>query len=1067
MINKNSGLESFYNSLTTVKDKINLITKIYYWSHLVDFQKTGKGFLYNCNAADKFAMFDPYGNLFFCPLLKEKTEVDNKVRQIKVLKDDFDKSKFEAQKRLSDIPDKIERLKNIIEDLQEFISKRPVKPEKFAVTIDGKEITDKGKAWVKLVGISQKVGVGKDIGEYLGYTLQYIPPRQILISELKYGNNMVGISDSPQGTFMSLDYTIYKLPEITIQNFTKEIELLEKDLPAVESLAEGKFDKQELYEEQLKSQREIEKQIKNEIMGQHGITQRLDELSEESLESTEMYAGLPLPEQFKEIINKLLSKFDTKKSFAEIGAKETGLAIKVSISRIVAGDERILKAINDLGKFGLTKPDFTELAFISERPGLFLPLPEETRKLYSPAYHLIRYFFDSYYNKLKEVYTELEINAFELPFPQSHIRRMQEENLHIESIIETTTDEKKKAQLIKQVKDNKNLIAFYKKARIKYVHLPIRLWLSELFDKTPDIVKQIMKIIPSAILGRETPTLADLIEKLQANGIMSRDEVDIRDIMASYGRYVERKLAQAEIFRMAKKEGLIRPLSDPSVPDSWIMMSSRMYPELRGYKIHPVFATYLEKHQEAMKRHRDPVMRVLGYVKMLQFFNPVFLPMYDVVQFMMLTGIKGTISIPPLLVRAIKSVWQKDEAYFTARHWGLTSQPFANPFSEFMNKLQSIKKAQNNNGFFLINKLEKMGIKFTPWVWQMVYNVNWELAWWLDGVIRMMSYYYMLDRGFIPKEAAQLAAIFSGDYAGVPAETRKWLNRFFFTPTYKIAMTKLYLLCLSGGFKAIKGITGAGPGATPSDRVYARGLFYILAILYAKDVMMRKGYGFESDQFSRRYSKLVEIEKEERKEKRELVLTFANPANLMLRYYWRLRPEKTDTNYLLKVAKATYWELHPLYALAIELAQNRGYDFKAIRNPFDEPEIQAADVVKYGIGRIMRLVEPLLREEEKESVLTFKAMQKDMGTISAIIFHPFVFTYLRQPRDERVARQVNLIIEEFRKFAIIDPADKETMKKREKRLTEMIDALEGLIKENEEKHQVDFRELYKQIPIKR
>jgi len=41
------------------------------------------------------------------------------------------------------------------------------------------------------------------------------------------------------------------------------------------------------------------------------------------------------------------------------------------------------------------------------------------------------------------------------------------------------------------------------------------------------------------------------------------------------------------------------------------------------------------------------------------------------------------------------------------------------------------------------------------------------------------------------------------------------------------------------------------------------------------------------------------------------------------------------------------------------------------------------------------------------------------------------------------------------------------MEKREKRLTEMIDTLEGLIKENEEKHQVDFRELYKQIPIRR
>ena len=71
-ISKTSDLERFSNSFEKTSDKINLLTKIYYWSHLVDFQKTGKRFAYNCDAAFKFAMFDPYGNMFFCPLLKEK-----------------------------------------------------------------------------------------------------------------------------------------------------------------------------------------------------------------------------------------------------------------------------------------------------------------------------------------------------------------------------------------------------------------------------------------------------------------------------------------------------------------------------------------------------------------------------------------------------------------------------------------------------------------------------------------------------------------------------------------------------------------------------------------------------------------------------------------------------------------------------------------------------------------------------------------------------------------------------------------------------------------------------------
>ena len=73
IIRKVSSPEDFYNNMSTVRGKINLFTKIYYWSHLVDFQKTKSRFAYDCNAGFKFVMLDPYGNMFFCPLLKEKT----------------------------------------------------------------------------------------------------------------------------------------------------------------------------------------------------------------------------------------------------------------------------------------------------------------------------------------------------------------------------------------------------------------------------------------------------------------------------------------------------------------------------------------------------------------------------------------------------------------------------------------------------------------------------------------------------------------------------------------------------------------------------------------------------------------------------------------------------------------------------------------------------------------------------------------------------------------------------------------------------------------------------------
>ena len=72
LVNKYSNLKDFRDSLSVAHDKINIMTKIYYWAHLVSFQRSKTRFSHRCDAGFKFAMFDPYGNLFFCPLLKEK-----------------------------------------------------------------------------------------------------------------------------------------------------------------------------------------------------------------------------------------------------------------------------------------------------------------------------------------------------------------------------------------------------------------------------------------------------------------------------------------------------------------------------------------------------------------------------------------------------------------------------------------------------------------------------------------------------------------------------------------------------------------------------------------------------------------------------------------------------------------------------------------------------------------------------------------------------------------------------------------------------------------------------------
>ena len=57
---------SSINSLDKIKDKY-LISQLYYWSHLVKYQANPQRFFKKCVAGSKFAMFNPYGDCYFCP----------------------------------------------------------------------------------------------------------------------------------------------------------------------------------------------------------------------------------------------------------------------------------------------------------------------------------------------------------------------------------------------------------------------------------------------------------------------------------------------------------------------------------------------------------------------------------------------------------------------------------------------------------------------------------------------------------------------------------------------------------------------------------------------------------------------------------------------------------------------------------------------------------------------------------------------------------------------------------------------------------------------------------------
>jgi GT2 family glycosyltransferase/MoaA/NifB/PqqE/SkfB family radical SAM enzyme len=68
IVNK-ADKQTLLNAIDKVKEK-NVIPDLYYWSHLLSYQTSPQRFFKKCVSGGKFAMFNPYGDLFFCPTHK-------------------------------------------------------------------------------------------------------------------------------------------------------------------------------------------------------------------------------------------------------------------------------------------------------------------------------------------------------------------------------------------------------------------------------------------------------------------------------------------------------------------------------------------------------------------------------------------------------------------------------------------------------------------------------------------------------------------------------------------------------------------------------------------------------------------------------------------------------------------------------------------------------------------------------------------------------------------------------------------------------------------------------------
>jgi len=589
--------------------------------------------------------------------------------------------------------------------------------------------------------------------------------------------------------------------------------------------------------------------------------------------------------------------------------------------------------------------------------------------------------------------------------------------------------------------------ARYIRENMHYAHIPYHMLFSiGLFD--PTAVKKLQYFTK---VKRRVLTYRDLFEPIQLEdgtlqeSLINAEEFTIANVMGSYARRLGKDLALSNILKEAKNNGLIRPHKEgEDVKGTDYMLPPAITKHmLHGQVIHQTLGKYLTN---VLLNGYNPTafQKLLHVTKVAAFVEPTFLALYDFIQGVLL----GSTTSPAMLVnlpKAIKAVITNSTDYQEAALNGLESKPISNIYKNYMRDLSSLSYTQTMkvgktrksiplahnvlswiHGFAKLNKLNAETLKLAAYQITApltgTYSLLFEIAWGLDSIMRMNSYYYLRGKGYDSMEAAQTAALYHGDYAAVPAKTRHKLNTVFFTPTFKLVMAKTYA-------KMAKDLVSMDKDATLSEDARAlEGLGRLFALLTAQGILMAS-LGFKEKEWGRKYSKRV---KDITGRTSEYVMTFSHPANMFLKYVERFR-NSVDQIYeepIVNFLKSNRWELNPLYVTLYDIYINNKDSFtgKEIVHPAESFEYKAIQRTKYAIKRLLPILDnpyieiPSMQTMSKEEVLEYlkNEDEKTLQQLELLLQLPFSFSYLTTPEELKLKEEIDFINSRIKSHLDID-----------------------------------------------
>jgi hypothetical protein len=693
---------------------------------------------------------------------------------------------------------------------------------------------------------------------------------------------------------------------------------------------------------------------------------------EQVLEKDPLSEALLKDNRAVQAMSNLANKFDIERPFKKAGAPETGFRVKTYHTQINKAIEQGKQVQKEIKKLGLSKEQMADLVLASE-----LKEPPKDPVL-RKAYDIATKYFDVSLGELKR------LGILKGGFIENQMDNIRNE------IEEKKLELRKKGITSKQRRQRADELADLNQELdelkdLRFVSIPASLWFEKEAIRDPAQLKRIVKYQTKK--RRKTLRIKDLVDA----GVIKKENLNMNDIIEYYSRRLGRDVALGKIIESAKQEGL----ASLQEKKGYVKIPGYVAPELAKYWIHPEFANFISAYTQPIPMNWYD--KFAGMAKGFRFYNPMFIPMYNIFQQSLsyLLNPKALIGMPRAYGKAIRDYFKKTPDYWQAYEDGAFSNPFVPESATLKEYQKTLPPEQTSPALDILKNISKLPMK----VLKKFYDASKGLTWSMDQIQRMATTNIEKAKGLTPREAAQKAAQQHADYSKMPPRTRRMANRALLTPTFQSLMIRLPFTLLKNSLQIGKHIL-KGEKIPAEKRSYLEALLGMAAILVAYDQIM-KNKGFKPRIWGYSY-----VRPDPDDPTKEQVVNFSNPFNVIAKWADVLGSpffDKSEDRMFWKIIKRLKYRSAVPIEMAWELIENKKTTGAPIVMPGDSAAVKVGKIMDHLAGRFIAFYGDWIKQERIGDPIAQEKLKEEFGKFLTTL--PLFFTYMRSGEGQRAYRK--------------------------------------------------------------